>query len=34
MVKRKRNNKGRANDVNVVNIEKENTKGENAHIIL
>ncbi len=34
MVKSKRNSKGWANDVNVINKGKENTKGKNAHITL
>ncbi len=34
MVKNKKNNKGWANDVNVINKGKENTKGKNAHIKL
>jgi hypothetical protein len=31
MFKRKMNNKSKANDVNVVNKGRENTKGENPH---
>jgi hypothetical protein len=34
MVKNKKNNKGQANDVNVVKKGKENTKGKIAHIKL